>query len=153
MALIAAFQVSLVYAMPLSSYVYPLLGTRVSSNYGKRSHPVKQVVRHHSGIDLAAPYGSSIRVIKAGVVVFADPHGAYGNLMVVDHGNGLTSHYGHCRTMLVKPGQKVKAGQIIGTVGSTGLSTGPHLHLEIRLNGKPQNPEKFIPGLASEAVG
>ena len=154
LVLIAGFlTVTIAHAIPGTSYVYPLVGTRISSNFGKRAHPVAKAVRHHNGIDLAAPHGSHIRVIRDGVVVFADPYSGYGNIIVVQHDNGMTSHYGHCQTIIAKPGQKVKAGNIIGTVGSTGISTGPHLHFEIRLNGKPQDPEKYIPGLAEEALG
>ena len=111
--------------MPNNAYVYPLVGTRISSDFGKRIHPVKKAVKHHSGIDLAAPYGSQVRAVKDGVVIYADPYGGYGNLIVIQHKNGMTTHYGHCRTLIAKPGQKVRAGQIIATVGSTGISTGP----------------------------
>lgn len=140
-------------ALPGATYVYPLIGTRVSSDFGTRKHPVLRVHKHHNGIDLAAPEGALIRVVNDGVVVFSDPHAGYGNLLVVKHRDGITTHYGHCRTISVKVGDKVLAGQPIGTVGSTGLVSGPHLHFEIRIKGKPQNPEKFIPGLASEGVG
>jgi murein DD-endopeptidase MepM/ murein hydrolase activator NlpD len=141
------------FAMPKNAYVYPLLATKVSSDYGLRKHPIKKAVRHHHGMDLAAPKGAPIRVIKSGMVVFADPYAGYGNLVVVQHGNGLTSHYGHCNTILVKPGQRVRAGQIIATVGSTGISTGPHLHFEMRIKGEPYDPERFLPGIADLAEG
>ncbi|MCO6432490.1 MAG: M23 family metallopeptidase [Deltaproteobacteria bacterium] len=142
-----------VEAQSLKSYVYPLLGTTVSSDFGSRRHPVNRAVRHHNGIDLAAPHGAQIRAVKAGKVVFSDWYAGYGKLVVIQHEAGLTTHYGHCQTLLVQPGQKVTAGQIIGTVGSTGLSTGPHLHFEMRVDGIPHAPEKFIPGLADDAVG
>jgi len=148
---LAAF--SNAHALPNTAYVYPLMGTRISSDFGSRNHPVLRVTKHHSGIDLAAPQGAPIRVIRDGVVVFADPYSGYGNLIVVKHENGLTSHYGHCRTILVKPGQHVRAGQILATVGSTGITTGPHLHFEIRMDGAPKDPERFIPGLADSAEG
>ncbi len=140
-------------ALPNSSYVYPLVGTRISSDFGKRVHPVKKSVRHHYGVDLAAPYGSQVRAVKDGVVIYSDPHGSYGNLVVIKHSNGMTTHYGHCRTLIVKPGQIIKSGQIIATVGSTGISTGPHLHFEIRVNGVAKDPQNYLPGLADEAVG
>ena len=139
--------------VPYNTFVYPLLGTRISSTFGNRNHPVKRFVRHHNGIDLAAPEGATIRTIAAGRVVYADPYAGYGNLVVVQHKNGLTSHYGHCQSFRVKPGQSVSAGEIIGTVGKTGVVTGPHLHFEIRINGAAQDPEKFIPDLAGEAQG
>jgi murein DD-endopeptidase MepM/ murein hydrolase activator NlpD len=135
------------------AFVYPLVGTRVSSDYGLRKHPLRKAVRHHHGIDLAAPEGALIRSIQAGKVVFADPYSGYGNLVVVQHENGMTSHYGHCRTIKVRPGQRVNAGEIIATVGSTGKVTGPHLHFEIRIGGKSHDPEMFIPGLAVDGAG
>jgi murein DD-endopeptidase MepM/ murein hydrolase activator NlpD len=136
-----------------SAFVYPLMGTRVSSDYGTRVHPVKRVKRHHHGMDLAAPHGAAVRSIAEGIVIFADPYGGYGKLIVIQHRDGLTSHYGHLQEIKALPGQKVTAGQLIATVGSTGISTGPHLHFEIRVNGEPRDPEKFIPGLALPGEG
>lgn len=142
------------HELKMVSFVYPLMGTRRSSDFGARHHPVtKRYRRHHDGIDLAAPTGSIIRSIASGRVIYADPWGGYGNLVVVKHDNGLTSHYGHCHTTSVRVGQSVHAGDIIGTVGSTGLSTGPHLHFEIRSHGKPEHPERYLPGLATPAEG
>ncbi|MCB0310708.1 MAG: M23 family metallopeptidase [Bdellovibrionales bacterium] len=138
---------------PPTSFVYPLLGTRISSQFGKRTHPIRQVTRHHGGIDLAAPMDSPIRSVAPGTVIFADPYKGYGKLVVVRHTGGMTTHYGHCSEIRVKPGEKVSAGQIIARVGQSGLATGPHLHFEVRLNGKPQNPEGYIPGLATRAEG
>jgi murein DD-endopeptidase MepM/ murein hydrolase activator NlpD len=86
-------------------------------------------------------------------VIYADPYAGYGNLVVVRHRDGLTSHYGHCESIKVKTGQQVKPGTVIGTVGSTGISTGPHLHFEIRRSGEPQDPERYLPGLADEGEG
>lgn len=134
-------------------FVYPLSGPRISSDFGTRKHPKLGIIRHHDGIDLAAPSGSPVRAISDGVVVFADPRGGYGNLVVVAHSGGLSSHYGHLSSMAVAPGARIKAGQIIGRVGSTGISTGPHLHFEIRTNGVAGDPEKFIPGLAALGEG
>lgn len=135
------------------SFVYPLMAPRLSSAYGERIHPIRRFSHNHQGIDLAAPPGSPIRAIAGGTVVFADPYQGYGNLVVVRHNLRMTSHYAHCQRIAVNPGQQVQAGQIIAYVGSTGTSTGPHLHFEVRVNGKPVNPERFIPGLASEADG
>ncbi len=142
-----------VYALNGQGFVYPLMGPRVSSDFGSRVHPVRKVVKHHHGVDLAAPQGSPIRAIASGLVVFADPHGGYGNLVVVQHSDGITSHYGHCDTIRVKPGQRVVSGEIIATVGSTGISTGPHLHFEIRTDGTPQDPDKVMPGLDQPGAG
>jgi murein DD-endopeptidase MepM/ murein hydrolase activator NlpD len=125
----------------------------MSSDFGVRKHPLKKVRRHHDGIDLAAPVGAPIRAIADGQVMYADPHGGYGKYIVIRHTNGFTSHYGHCDKMEVVPGASVVAGQIIGTVGSSGISTGPHLHFEIRRNGDAQDPEKYLPGLADQAAG
>ncbi len=135
------------------SFVYPVMAPRMSSGYGMRIHPIRRFSKQHDGIDLAAPMGSPIRAIAPGRVVFADPYAGYGNFVVIQHDQHLTSHYGHCHELRVKTGQKVSAGQIIAYVGSTGMSTGPHLHFEIRKDGVPLDPEKLIPGLASEAEG
>lgn len=155
------FLVSLVVSLvlPLTSYaidtgyVYPVMSPKMSSDYGTRFHPILKASKHHDGIDLAAPKDTPIRAIDSGVVVFADRYHGYGNLIVVLHQNGLTSHYGHCNSFRVKTGEKVKSGQIIGLVGSTGISTGPHLHFEIRNQGQAMDPERFIPGLADSAEG
>jgi murein DD-endopeptidase MepM/ murein hydrolase activator NlpD len=85
--------------------------------------------------------------------MYSDPLGGYGKLVVIQHEDGITSHYGHCNALKVSPGQTIRAGEIIGTVGSTGISTGPHLHFEIRKNGEPTDPESFLPGLASHGEG
>lgn len=137
----------------VGTYVYPVMGPRLSSSYGNRRHPLKKVTQHHHGIDLAAPAGAPIRAIADGQVMFADPYAGYGKLVVVRHSNGLTSHYGHCAKILVQPGSHVHAGDIIGTVGSTGISTGPHLHFELRKDGTTLNPEKLLPGLADSSAG
>ncbi len=111
---------------PATSFVYPIVGTRISSDFGNRRHPVRRVIKHHSGIDLAAPRGAMIRAVASGRVIFADPYAGYGNLVVVDHGHGFTTHYGHCDKIRVRPGERVNAGAIIATVGSTGLSSGAY---------------------------
>ncbi|RME59843.1 MAG: M23 family metallopeptidase [Candidatus Dadabacteria bacterium] len=137
----------------LPALVYPIVKPKVTSKFGLRKHPILRVVKHHSGIDLAVPKGSLVRAVADGVVVFSDPFKGYGNLIVIQHKNGYTSHYGHLEKILVYPGKKVSAGEIIGTVGSTGLATGPHLHLEIRKNGKPLNPLLIFPSLTSKSKG
>lgn len=133
--------------------VYPIIGPRLSSKYGSRHHPVYKVTRHHNGVDLAAPKDALIRAIGDGVVVFADPYSGYGNLVVVQHEGGITSHYGHCSKIHVSPGARVTAGEIIATVGRTGLATGHHLHFEIRRQGEPLDPEQIFPGLAARGEG
>jgi murein DD-endopeptidase MepM/ murein hydrolase activator NlpD len=88
--------------------------------------------------------------VAAGTVIFADPYGSYGNLVVLRHANEITSHYGHCDSVAVSVGDRVRAGQVIARVGNTGGSTGPHLHLEIRRNGAPQDPEAVLPGISAQ---
>jgi len=117
---------------------------RVSSAYGNRMHPVYKRNIFHAGIDIAAPSGSNIAAAKSGTVIIARVEGGYGNTVVIDHGGGLTTLYGHCSKILVKTGQKVKAGDTIARVGSTGVSTGPHLHFEVRKNGSPVNPNNYL---------
>jgi len=134
-------------------FVYPVMGPRLSSDFGVRAHPIMKVTRHHHGVDLAAPVGSLIRSIAGGQVIYADPHGGYGRFIVVRHANGLSSHYGHCERVHVRIGQKVNAGDILGTVGSSGRSTGPHLHFEVRREGKPLDPNDILPGLNERAEG
>jgi len=151
--LLAAFPKSGTISGPGNAFVYPVIKPRDSGDFGPRKHPIFKLPKHHSGMDLAAPYGAPIRAIAAGVVTFADPYGGYGNLVVLRHESGMTSHYGHCALLKVRPGQHVKAGQIIATVGSTGRTTGPHLHFEVRINGVAQDPDRYIPGLALDAEG
>ncbi len=136
-----------------SGYVYPVVGPRLSSVFGDRKHPVKRMKRHHNGVDLAAPEGAGVRVISEGRVVFADDYAGYGKLVVVQHKDGKTSHYGHLSTIKARPGTYVKPGELIGLVGETGIATGPHLHFEIRQNGKPLDPEVYLPGLSETPEG
>lgn len=136
-----------------SAYVYPIMAARFSSGFGMRKHPLYKASRHHRGIDLAAPHEAPIRAIRSGTVVFADQYAGYGKLIVLLHDDGLTSHYGHCDSIAVDVGKDVPAGHIIGRVGSTGKVTGPHLHFEIRKNGVAQDPEQYLPGLKSQALG
>lgn len=133
--------------------VFPVVGPRMSSKYGMRFHPILKFSRLHTGVDLAAPEGSFVRAVSDGVVVFADPYKGYGNLVVIAHHDGMTTHYGHLEKILSKPGKSVRAGDIIATVGTTGHSTGPHLHFEVRLNGDPQDPEKVADGMGDQADG
>lgn len=138
---------------PLGAVVFPIMAPKLSSGYGSRKHPVYRSVKHHNGVDLAAPENSHVRVIAAGTVIFADSYAGYGKLVTVRHKGGYTSLYGHLSDIRVNPGAKLKAGDILGRVGSTGKVTGPHLHFEWRLNGKPIDPLKVFPALAAEAEG
>lgn len=137
----------------LTNFVYPILAPEKSSDFGIRKHPIYKSVKHHDGVDLAAPKGAPIRSIMDGWVVHASSYARYGKLVTVRHDNDVTSHYAHCDDIKVKVGQHVKAGQIIGTVGETGSATGPHLHFEIRFDGKPYDPERLVPDLMSQAKG
>ena len=118
----------------------PVTGT-ISSRYGVSS---KIRVSTHTGLDIAATTGTPIKVVANGTVTFAAYSGSYGYLVKVDHGNGVETWYGHTSKMLVKEGQAVKAGDTIALVGSTGNSTGPHLHFEVRINGEHVNPQKYL---------
>ena len=117
--------------------------TRFGSPFGPRRHPILGYVRMHYGIDLTAPTGTPIYAPGDGVVFRTGRAGGYGNHVRIDHGYGYVTVYGHLHEISVRPGQKVKRGDIIGTVGSTGLSTAPHLHYEVRLNGKWMDPVDF----------
>lgn len=118
----------------------PVTGT-ISSRYGVSS---KIRVSTHTGLDIATTTGTPIKVVADGMVTFAAYSGSYGYLVKVDHGNGVETWYGHTSKMLVKEGQAVKAGDTIALVGSTGNSTGPHLHFEVRINGEHVNPQKYL---------
>jgi len=117
---------------------------RISSGYGYRMHPIFRVRRMHTGIDVAAPAGTPIRAAAPGVVVHAGRWGGYGNCVILDHGGGLATLYAHCSELAVAVGQEVSQGQIIGYVGSTGLATGPHLHFEVRRDGRPVDPSGYL---------
>lgn len=118
----------------------PVTGT-ITSRYGVSSRIRSS---DHTGLDIAAPKGTPIKVVASGTVTSASYQGSYGNLVKVDHGNGLETWYAHTSEMYVSQGQKVEAGAVIATVGSTGNSTGPHLHLEIRIDGQHVNPQNYL---------
>ena len=115
-----------------------------SSNYGWRLDPFSGQRAMHEGVDFVADVGAPIKAAAGGIVVYSDFHAGYGNMLEVDHGNGLVSRYAHASKRLVKEGDVVLRGQKIGEVGSTGRSTGPHLHFEVLLNGTPQNPTRYL---------
>lgn len=115
----------------------PVSGT-ITSRFGRRSSGT------HTGLDIATSTGTPIKAAASGTVTFAGTKGSYGKLVVVDHGNGVQTYYAHCNSIAVSAGQTVSQGQTISTVGSTGNSTGPHLHLEVRLNGICQNPQNYL---------
>lgn len=120
--------------------VIPVNGT-VTSRFGTVSSVRSS---SHTGLDISTSRGTGIRPIANGTVVFASYKGSYGNLVIIDHGNGVQSYYAHCNAIYVSNGQAVDTNSVIAAVGSTGNSTGPHLHLEIRINGVPVNPQSYI---------
>jgi len=124
------------------SMVWPLPGNyRISSPYGYRIHPILKTKQFHSGVDIPAKTGTKILAANDGVVIFSGVKSSYGNFVVIDHGGKMTTAYAHCSRRLVSQGQKVKKGQAIALVGTTGRSTGPHLHFEVRKDGKTTNPQ------------
>ncbi len=116
----------------------------ITSKFGKRTDPLNKKKSGHEGVDIRGGHGDKIHTTADGVVVKAFKNGGYGNYVEIDHGNGYRTIYAHMQNYLVKKGESVKRGEIIGQVGSSGRSTGPHLHYEIRLNKKPVNPVKFM---------
>lgn len=120
------------------AYLWPARGV-VTSRFGTRWR------RHHSGVDIAAPRGTPIRAARGGRVVRAGWLGGYGLVVVVDHGDGMETWYGHASAVLVRVGQTVERGQVIARVGCTGACTGPHVHFEVRVRGRPVNPLRYLP--------
>lgn len=131
-----------------ASLIYPLLGTAgtLTSVFGGRDAPTAGASTNHGGIDLAAPTGTQIAAVLGGLVTIAGEYGGYGNAVKIDHGNGVESLYGHMSAVGVAPGQQVTAGQVIGNVGSTGISTGPHLHLSMYKDGEAIDPLPYVQG-------
>ncbi len=132
---------TLIKALPLT---VPLDGATITSGFGMRNHPILRGRRMHKGLDMAAPTGTSIYATGGGTVIFSGRKNGYGNTVIVDHGHGYTTLYAHCSQLLVEEGAKVTRGDLIALVGSTGRSTGPHLHYEVRVNGQHMNPEVFL---------
>jgi murein DD-endopeptidase MepM/ murein hydrolase activator NlpD len=126
------------------TFSLPIPDAPIVSAFGPRVHPIFGDVRMHEGIDLGAASGTPIAAAADGVVVSAGPLGGYGNATVIDHGNALATLYGHQSVLLVKPGDPVARGQLIGAVGCTGLCTGAHLHFEVRVNGTPVDPINWL---------
>ena len=123
----------------------PLAGDpQVTSGYGSRIDPFNGRLAAHTGIDFKQAWGSPVRATAAGTVVSAGPHGGYGNSVDVDHGNGVVTRYAHLSAISVKSGQTISTGMVLGRLGSSGRSTGPHLHYEVRHNDQPLDPRRFL---------
>ncbi|WP_443936534.1 M23 family metallopeptidase [Pedobacter sp. MW01-1-1] len=123
---------------------YPFKGV-ITSGYGHRENPFTgENVETHKGLDIRASYGDLVKATANGKIIFAGSRGGYGNCVVIQHGNGFQTYYGHLSRILVRNGQSIESGNYIGKVGSTGRSTGPHLHYEIHKNGKVINPRSFL---------
>lgn len=124
---------------------WPVPGyTSITSNYGMRTHPISQIYKMHTGVDIAAPPGAYFVAANEGIVVKSVYSASYGNMVVIDHGGGLSTLYAHGQERLVKEGETVERGQPVLTVGSTGISTGPHAHFEVRVNGSWTDPLEYI---------
>ena len=116
----------------------------ITSSFGWRRHPILGSLRFHAGIDFGASYGSTIRSAQGGRVIFAGWYGGYGNTVIINHGGGISTLYGHTSKLSVSEGKVVQPGDAIATVGSSGLSTGPHLHFEVRQDGEPVDPMAYF---------
>lgn len=127
-----------VMAWPVPGY------TKITSNYGMRTHPITGVYKLHSGVDISAPIGANFVAANSGIVTKAYFNSAYGNMVMIDHGGGISTLYAHGSEILVKVGQTVSRGDPVLKVGSTGYSTGPHAHFEVRINGIVTNPIEYI---------
>ncbi|WP_160672838.1 peptidoglycan DD-metalloendopeptidase family protein [Clostridium sp. C8-1-8] len=129
------------------AFIRPAVGP-ITDDFGPRIHPIKHTLSNHTGVDIGGPKGAPIKASKSGTVVRVQWDTVYGNMVVIDHGNGYQTMYGHMKTVDVQVGQKVNQGQTIAYIDSQGIySTGPHLHFEIRVNGQPQNPHNYVSGL------
>lgn len=126
------------------AYPVPAYGLRVNSPYGYRSSPISGKSEFHTGVDLKATMGTDIVAAEAGTVIFSGNKGGYGKTIIIDHGNGISTLYAHNSQLVVSVGQTVQRGQVVSKAGTTGYSTGVHLHFEVRINGKHTNPLPYI---------
>ena len=123
--------------------LWPVVG-KLTAGFGERLDPFSGEGAFHTGVDISSQYGTAVRATADGVVIGAEEHVGYGRLVVLDHGYGVTTFYGHLSAFNVTPGQRVNRGDVIGYVGVSGRSTGPHVHYEVRINGAPVNPMRYL---------
>ncbi len=126
-----------------STYTANAFGGQITSPFGYRTHPIRGTVIYHSGIDIGVDYGTAVSAADSGIVTYSGWANGYGYFVMIDHGNGIVSCYGHNQELLVQEGDKVSKGDVISLSGSTGDSTGPHLHFEVRQDGEPIDPTSF----------
>jgi len=131
--------------------LWPVDGGVQSSDYGFRTHPIHGDKRFHAGLDIAAPEGREIRAVQQGVVTYAERHKGYGNMVEITHPDGIVTRYAHASRLHVREGDVVDVGETIADVGSTGQSTGPHLHFEVRDGHRRLDPESYLERLRTEA--
>jgi murein DD-endopeptidase MepM/ murein hydrolase activator NlpD len=123
--------------------LWPVIG-RITGYFGERLDPFSGEGAFHTGVDISSPYGDGVRATADGVVTNASVHSGYGRLVVVDHGFGVETWYGHLSSFAAAPGMRIKRGDLIGYVGVSGRTTGPHVHYEVRINGAPVNPMRYL---------
>jgi murein DD-endopeptidase MepM/ murein hydrolase activator NlpD len=144
--LTAAFYLGANAGAPLALPIQPLSHGRITSDYGMREDPLHGKTRFHEGVDLAAAVGSAVRAVAPGQVIFAGYHAGYGRVIGVRHSETVTTLYAHCWALRAAVGDLVKAGTVIGYVGDSGRTTGPHLHFEVRVNGMSVDPLAVLQG-------
>ena len=128
-------------ARSLSGFIWPARGV-FTSGFGIRRHPIFRIRRMHTGQDIAAPYGTPVQAASDGRVIYTGWFGGYGKIVVVDHGDGVSTLYAHLSKILTRSGARLRRGEVVGRIGSTGYSTGPHVHFEVRVNGRPIDPAR-----------
>ena len=128
-----------------SGFIWPCPASRyITSYFGRRVHPVYKTVKVHNGLDIGGPNGTNIVAANSGTVIVSEYSSSYGNYIVISHGGGVTTLYAHMSARLVSVGASVSRGQVIGREGSTGISTGPHLHFEVAVNGVRRDPLSYV---------
>ena len=142
-SLVSSLSAPAASAAGASPMQWPVQG-QVTSGFGERKNPLGPGEDFHPGLDIAADTGAPIAAAAAGRVISAGPDGGYGNLIVLDNGGGITTRYAHCSQIYARVGEAVNAGETIGAVGSTGASTGPHLHFEVRVGTQPVDPARYL---------